>query len=308
LSIEPFLKLNPVFKDYLWGGEKLKQLYSAAQEIVAEAWLLSVHPDGQSVIAGGTHQGQTLAACLQAAGGNAELPILVKLIDAKKTLSVQVHPDDAYARAHENDSGKNEMWYVLDSEPGAFLYVGFNRDVSKEEIRQRVTDGTIEEVLHKIPTHPGDAVFIPAGTVHAIGAGNLILEIQQSSNATYRLYDYNRRDAQGNLRQLHLEKALDVLNYQAFSASSGTESAQETGVLAKCRYFSVYKYAIQSQFILPIPDGCFASVVCVQGECTLTRSGLQTTLRRGDSLYLPPDGGAVALTGTAEIVSSYAKR
>ena len=214
MNREPFVKLLPVFKDYLWGGTKLKSLYGARETIVAEAWLLSAHPDGESVIAEGRYEGLTLREYLKTEdkkegeekkGDEVPFPILIKLIDAARTLSVQVHPDDDYARVHENDSGKNEMWLLLEAEPDAYLYAGFNRDVTQEEIRRRVQDGTIEDVLHKIPTHAGDEVFIPAGTVHAIGAGNLILEVQQSSNATYRLYDYNRRGADGKLRPLHLQ-------------------------------------------------------------------------------------------------------
>ncbi len=309
MRTEPFVKLNPVLKDYLWGGEKLKKLFGASFSPVAEAWLLSAHPDGESVAAGGAHGGMPFRAYLREAVGQdgEHFPILVKLIDAQKPLSVQVHPDDDYARVHEHDNGKSEMWYVLESEPGAFLYVGFNREMTREEVRRRVEDGTIEEVLQKVPTHPGDAVFIPAGTVHAIGAGNLILEIQQSSNATYRLYDYKRRDAQGNLRPLHLDKALDVLSYHASGASGGQTSVREAGELARCKYFSVDTYEVQNQLVLPIPDGQFASVVCVAGEGTLTRDGSAAPVKRGDSFYLPAVGGAMELTGALHVVISYAK-
>ncbi|HPF87364.1 MAG TPA: class I mannose-6-phosphate isomerase [Candidatus Limiplasma sp.] len=299
---EPFLKLKPAFKDYLWGGTKLKTLYGVKQDIVAEAWVLSVHPDGQSMVAEGPHQGMTLAAYLTQTAGRPDLPVLVKLIDAKQNLSVQVHPNDDYARVHEHDNGKSEMWYILEADRDAYLYVGFNRAVTREEVKRRVADGTIEEVLHKLPTHPGDAVFIPAGTVHAIGAGNLILEIQQSSNATYRLYDYLRRDAKGNLRQLHLDKALDVLNYQPYRAAGNADGNR----LAQCRYFSVYAHDIHGSETLPLPDGSFASVVCVAGEGTLTRDGASTALRRGDCVYLPAGGGLPVIQGALRVVVIYA--
>ena len=301
MNREPFVKLLPVFKDYLWGGTKLKALYGARETIVAEAWLLSAHPDGESLIAEGRYEGLTLREYLKTEdkqegeekkGDEIPFPILIKLIDAARTLSVQVHPDDDYARVHENDSGKNEMWLILEAEPGAYLYAGFSRDVTPEEVRRRVQDGTIEDVLHKIPTHAGDAVFIPAGTVHAIGAGNLILEVQQSSNATYRLYDYNRRGADGKLRPLHLNKALDVLNGRQYKASDP----------AACPYFSTARHTVLGGLTLPMADERFASVICVQGKGSLERGGKTTSLRRGDSLYLPADGGPADIQGSLQIV------
>jgi mannose-6-phosphate isomerase len=301
LDHQPFVKFLPVFKPYLWGGRKLKALYGAREERVAEAWLLSAHPDGESVIAGGKYEGLTLREYLKTEEkkeGDAPFPILIKLIDAARTLSVQVHPGDAYARLHENDGGKNELWTVLESDPDAYLYVGFNRDVTREEVRRRVRDGTIEDVLNKIPTHAGDAVYIPAGTVHAIGAGNLILEVQQSSNATYRLYDYQRRGADGNFRPLHLDRALDVLRYQQYGGSNP----------AACPYFSVARHTVTDGLTLPMADGRFASVVCVRGEGSLRRDGKETSLRRGDSLYLPAAGGPADLEGGLEIAVTLAAR
>jgi mannose-6-phosphate isomerase len=300
LDREPFVRLRPVFKDYLWGGEKLKKLFGAAQERVAEAWLLSAHPDGESVIADGQYTGMPFRKYLQTEENNAEFPILVKMIDAAQTLSVQVHPDDAYARVHEHDHGKNELWIVLDSAPDAYLYVGFSRDVAKEEVRRRVEDGTIEAVLHKVPTHAEDFVYIPAGTVHAIGAGNLILEVQQSSNATYRLYDYQRLDANGRLRPLHISKALDVLNGRRYDAAVPPLSPQGERA-AECPYFGVSIRTVEGSFTLPMADGRFASVVCVRGEGRLRRDGRETALRPGDSLYLPAGDMPAEINGNLTI-------
>lgn len=297
---EQFVRLRPVFKEYLWGGERLKRLYGAAQERVAEAWLLSAHPDGESVIADGKYEGIPFREYLQTEENGAEFPILVKLIDAVQTLSVQVHPDDAYARVHERDHGKNELWTVLESEPGAYLYVGFSRGVTKEEVRRRVADGTIEEVLQRIPTHTGDMIYIPAGTVHAIGAGNLILEVQQSSNATYRLYDYQRRGPDGKPRPLHLEKALDVLNGGRYEAPALQPAPQGTRT-AECPYFSVSLQTVDGCYALPMADGRFASVVCVRGEGSLLRGGREAALRPGDSLYLPAGDPPAEITGKLTI-------
>ncbi|MFH1512388.1 MAG: type I phosphomannose isomerase catalytic subunit [Bacillota bacterium] len=303
MSQEPFVKLKPVFKDYLWGGAKLKALYGAPEQRVAEAWLLSVHPDGPSVIADGGFTGMPFPEYLAMEGAGGAFPILIKLIDSAQKLSVQVHPGDAYAKIHENGSGKSEMWIVLESEPGAYLYVGFNRNVTREEVRRRVLEGTIEEVLNKIPTHAGDMVYIPAGTVHAIGAGNLILEVQQSSNATYRLYDYDRRDARGEPRPLHLNKALDVLDFRKYGASAKADDPHG----AQCRYFTVAQQTVRGSAALPMAGDVFASVVCVEGEGSLKRGGKQTALRRGDSLYLPAAGGPAELEGNMRVVISHAR-
>ena len=298
MHTEPFVRLTPVFKDYLWGGTTLKTLYGAQGKRVAEAWLLSVHPDGPSVIAEGPHQGQTLSAFLRESGQADALPILIKLIDSAQKLSVQVHPDDTYARVHENDHGKTEMWIILQSKPDAYLYVGFQKTVTKDEVRRRVADGTIEEVLRKIPTHAGDMVFIPAGTVHAIGEGNLICEVQQSSNATYRLYDYQRRGDDGQLRPLHLDKALDVADLTGYT--------EDGGPAIENQYFKVAQQTVQGRNSLPMDGQAFASVICVAGEGTLTRGGQTAALTRGDSLYLPPAGGDAQIEGNVRIVISYA--
>ena len=198
----PFL-LRPVGKDYLWGGERLKTAYHKQIDLtpLAETWECSTHPDGCSVVDSGAAAGKPLRTVLQEhpeylgtyANPEGELPILIKLIDAKKDLSVQVHPDDAYAKQYENgQNGKTEMWYVLEAEPDASLVYGFRHTMTPERLRQSLAEGTLEADLQSVPVSKNDAFLIPAGTVHAIGAGILLAEIQQSSNLTYRLYDYNR--------------------------------------------------------------------------------------------------------------------
>ena len=227
LKPDPIIKLSPAFKDYLWGGTKLRDVYGKQCDFdtIAESWELSAHPAGNCVVASGKHKGLSFSKYLETVGKGVlgwkcaplqSFPLLIKFIDAKQNLSVQVHPNDDYALENENEYGKNEMWYVIDAEPGAGLYVGFNQDVDRDEVERRVEDNTILDILNFYPTHPGDVFFIPSGTVHAIGAGNLICEIQQSSNSTYRLYDYGRLDKFGNPRELHLQKALDVLDYRKY--------------------------------------------------------------------------------------------
>ena len=295
---EPFVKLSPVFKDYLWGGQKLKALYGTQEERVAEAWLVSVHPDGPSIVAEGRYAGMPFPGYLSAEESRDAFPFLIKLIDSAQKLSVQVHPDDDYARVHENDHGKNEMWIILEAEKDAYLYIGFNRDISKDELKARIADGTVEEVLHRVPTQAGDIYYIPAGTVHAIGEGNLILEVQQSSNATYRLYDYNRRDAQGNLRPLHLQKALDVLDSHQTDPSGQPHQRQSM----QCPYFSVERLTLSGSAELPMAEDSIAAVVCVGGKGALKRQGQETALKRGDSLYLPEGTAPAEVSGETQII------
>lgn len=220
-------RLVPVLKDYLWGGYKLKRMFGRDNggRKISESWEVSVHPDGESACAdGGTLKAYLSEHPTAVDPEGTPLPVLVKYIDAAQNLSVQVHPDDDYARRTEGDNGKTEMWYILSADEGAGIYCGFRRDTSKEEFLAKVADGTVEELLNFIPVKAGDCYLIPAGTVHAIGAGCVICEVQQSSNITYRVYDYNRRGADGKLRPLHIEKAVDVIDFHAFRDRTGTLS------------------------------------------------------------------------------------
>ena len=217
------LKLKPCCKDYIWGGRRLADEYGIPcdKDILAEAWVLSCHPDGPSVIVNGPSQGKTLAEYIQANGNQVlgthcrrfrDFPILVKFIDANQHLSVQVHPGNRYALSQEHQYGKTEMWYVMDAAPNSFLYYGFKREVSREEFARRIQEDTLLDVLNAVPVQKGDVLFIESGTIHAIGAGILIAEIQQNSNVTYRVYDYGRVGKDGKKRDLHIEKALAVTN------------------------------------------------------------------------------------------------
>lgn len=304
---EPIVKLHPALKDYLWGGNQLKEKYGIKtdMDIVAEAWELSAHPDGESVISSGKHRGLSFTSYIAKVGKEVlgwkcaplqNFPLLVKFIDAKGNLSIQVHPDDDYALEHENQYGKNEMWYVVDSKPGAGLYVGFKRDVSREEVRERVQNNTITEVLNFYPTKPGDVFFIPAGTVHAICEGNLICEIQQSSNCTYRLYDYDRRDKYGNPRELHLEKALDVLNFNRYELVEGNVS---------CKYFEVEFIDVDKEKTITISDDRFISLICIEGEGTIEIDDFNLNVKAGDSIFVPAQKGMLRMIGNMKIAKSH---
>lgn len=296
-------KLTPVLKDYLWGGEKLKTMFGRKKDgIVAESWEFSVHRDGESRLAdGGTFSGYLAEHPTATGPAGAGFPVLIKYIDAAQKLSVQVHPDDAYAKEKEHDNGKTEMWYVLSADPGAGIYCGFERDTGKEEFLQKVQDGTVEELLHFIPVRAGDCYLIEAGTVHAIGAGCVILEVQQSSNVTYRVYDYNRRGADGKLRPLHVNKAVDVMRFGAFRDEThrGEPVTVPGGKLRKltaCRYFTCSELRLAGEFSAQDKNS-FTAVSVVSGSGTINGE----TFAPGDSFFVPC-GEKYTLKGNATVV------
>ena len=303
----PILKLLPACKDYLWGGTRLINDYGKRYDgaRLAETWELSCHPDGPSVLADGSDAGETLAAYLAAhpaALGErgrkfAEFPVLIKLIDAARDLSIQVHPDDAYARAHEGQNGKTEMWYVLSATPDAFLYCGFARDISRDELARRIADNTLPEVLRRVSVKAGDAVFIPAGTIHAICHGIVVAEVQQSSNVTYRVCDYGRLGADGRPRALHIAQALDVTRRTA-----GVPVPDFGGHLARCEYFTVDLLAAPQETVCGAAS--FLSLLILNGEGEICCGGETAAVKKGDSLFLPAGSGEVRLTGTLRALAT----
>lgn len=313
-------RLTPAFKDYLWGGTKLREVYHKPCDFdkVAESWELSTHPAGESKILGGEYDGLTLSQYIQQAGkevlgksaGTFEnFPVLIKLIDAKDPLSIQVHPSDEYALKVEGEYGKTEMWYIVDCEEGAFLYFGVNRPMTKEEFRQRIQDNTILEVLGKVEVHPGDVFFIEAGTIHAIGAGILIAEIQQNSNCTYRVYDYDRRGADGKPRELHLEKALDVcrLTPSDTSAHGGPVMVPAGGTvqqLGACKYFSTQKLQVEEALMLQVGEDSFVSLLCVEGSLQVSGPENSLVLNPGDSVFVPAGTGRVRVAGQGALIET----
>ncbi|MBQ9513334.1 MAG: class I mannose-6-phosphate isomerase [Lachnospiraceae bacterium] len=327
-GLTPF-KLVPAFQDYLWGGRRLVEEFHKTPDAerypagtpIAESWECSTHPDGVSACESeGTG---TLTHYLRAHPGAlgthpstlpGELPVLIKLIDAAKPLSVQVHPDDDYARAHENGSlGKTEMWYVIDAAPGAKLVYGLTRTLTREELTQIVRQGKIERYLQEVPVHKGDVFFIPAGTVHAIGEGIVVYEVQQSSNLTYRLFDYHRRDKDGKERALHIDKALDVMNLQGSPAPRQKlralrykkGCAQE--LLCRCKYFQVERILVNTKELpegapFETNDNSFAVLTCTEGQGRLTAEDVAIDFQRGDSVFVPASCAGLALHGAAELL------
>ncbi len=305
------VKLSPAFKDYLWGGTKLKEKYNKKSdlEIVAESWEMSCHKDGQSTVITGEYAGKTLSEYVEilgkdALGKKAEkfsyFPLLIKFIDAKDNLSIQVHPADDYALKVEGEYGKTEMWYVLEAEEGAYLYYGFNRDITKEEFAQRIKNNTILEVLNKVNVKSGDVFFIDAGTVHAIGAGLMICEIQQNSNTTYRVYDYDRRDKEGNARPLHVEKAIEVSKLTKAPELKGAEN----DILASCEYFTVKKAMVNGDTALKIDESSFVSLIVVNGDGEIALGEDKLTVTKGDSIFVPAQNGEIKMNGQMEVIVS----
>lgn len=309
------VKLTPAFKDYLWGGTKLKTQFNKKSDldIVAESWELSAHKDGESVITNGEYKGMTLTQYIAAAGDDIlgvhtkkfdYFPILIKFIDACGNLSVQVHPNDEYALANEGEYGKTEMWYVLDCEKDAYLYYGFAKDVTKEEYEAAIKNNTLTEILNKVPVHKGDVFFIPSGTVHAICAGIVICEIQQNSNTTYRVYDYDRRDKNGNPRQLHIAKAVDVSTLTKAPCTSAPATGSDV-VLAECDYFTVRKVTADGKITLNTSADSFLSIIVTDGNGELSMNGETLPLAKGDSIFIPAQDGSFAVTGSCELILSY---
>lgn len=313
-------KLTPAFKDYLWGGTKLRDVYGkdCDFEKIAESWELSTHSAGESVIAGGEFDGLTLNQYIEKAGKEVlgknpqafeNFPVLIKFIDAKDPLSIQVHPSDEYALEVEKEYGKTEMWYVMDCEEGASLYFGVNRPVSKEEFRAKLEDNTILEVLNKVDVHKGDCFFIEAGTIHAIGAGTMICEIQQNSNTTYRVYDYARRGADGKLRELHVDKALDVSKLTpSDTADKQAEAKAICGgsekLLATCKYFTTHKYEVDTAIEIDVDENSFASFVFLTGEGKVEGAENTVEFKTADSVFVPAGVGKVRITGKCSFIKT----
>ena len=313
------LLLSPAFKDYLWGGERLKEDYGKKTDMtpLAESWELSCHPAGPSVIENGPWAGKTLAAYLSAnpqhlragAETGAEFPLLIKLIDAAQALSLQVHPDDEYARTRENGQlGKTEMWYVVDAKPGAGIYYGFKRPTTLEEMEAAIRENTLTDLLNWVEAKPGDVFFIPAGTVHAIGAGLLIAEVQQSSNLTYRVYDYGRVGADGKPRELHIAKALDVAKRERPQTPVGpTEPAHDVPggrvqPLVACDRFTVSELSVDGLMEENVTPESFVALLCLEGEGALLCGGESYALAKGQSVFLPAGMGACKLAGSMRLL------
>lgn len=302
---DEIVRMEPAFKDNLWGGTRLRDVYGKKcdYDIVAESWELSTHKAGQSIVATGKNKGLMLGEYINRFGRGIlgwkcdpyeRFPLLIKFIDSRESLSIQVHPGDDYALQKEDEYGKNELWYVVDCEPESYLYCGFSRDTDEAEVRRRIEDGTLTEILNKIPVKKGDSYFIENGTVHAIGPGVLICEIQQSSNVTYRLYDYQRRDKYGELRELHIDKAMEVTNFH--------EKDMEAAKTMECKYFSIEKSVFDGEVSFNLDDSSFRAFVVLDGSGQVSCGEESLAYRPADCFFVPAGKKTVVFHGCGTVL------
>ncbi|MFR5876538.1 MAG: type I phosphomannose isomerase catalytic subunit [Eubacterium sp.] len=312
------LKLKPVFKDYIWGGNRLKKDYGfeTGFDKTAEGWMLACHKDGMNTIDGGKFNGIRLDEIIEKeglekfAGTNAlkypYFPVLIKLIDAYDNLSVQVHPDDEYARRVENEFGKTEIWYVLDAVDDAELIYGFKNQITKEEFKESIKNGTLLDKLNCVRVKKGDLFFIEAGTVHAIGKGALIAEIQQNSNCTYRVYDYGRVGKDGKPRELHINKAVDVSNTvpPKYDIKPLGDEIQNDGyvsqALTKCDLFAVNRYKVDKSVKLTADKKSFNHLLVIDGNGKIDGR----IAKKGDSYFIPAGYGEYTVSGKIEFLTT----
>lgn len=292
------VKLKPAVKDYIWGGTKLKSWGKESDTTnIAECWELSFNDSGPSLIDSGLDKGKALKDVARKEDiGNIPasfpfFPVLIKLIDSDSDLSVQVHPSDEYALKHENQFGKTEMWHIIDHKEGSGIYLGFKKDYSCEEVEAALKNNSILSLLNFFPVRNGETYFIPSGTIHAIGGGVTLIEIQQNSTLTYRLYDYGRLGKDGKPRELHIEKALKVISYKKYEPMRFNDN-----VLGECRYFRAREIDVKSQ-TLEAPSDSFLSITFIAGKGVIGGIPYQ----KGDTFFLPAKKKAT-LTGVGEMV------
>ena len=311
------LTFDPIFKERIWGGEKLQtELHKPThQPLIGESWEISTVKGDVSVISNGTLKGTSLQALIEQAPevllGSAvykrfgtDFPLLIKFIDAAQDLSIQVHPDDALAKARHNSFGKTEMWYIMEADPNASIIIGFNRNVSKEEYQSHLENKTLSQLLNYEKVSHGDMFFIPAGKIHAIGAGVLLAEIQQTSDITYRVYDFDRKDKHGNYRELHTELALDAIDFERkddFRKSySSTENTINPAVASP--YFTTDYLKITQETPLTLSGDSFHIYIGVAGKGSLQYGDMELPLEKGQTVLVPACCKQISLKGDIEVL------
>lgn len=312
------LKFIPVYKEIIWGGTNIKRFFgrNIPFEKTAESWEICARPDGMSVVSNGELSGLTILDVIEKYkekllgtrsvnkyGG--DFPLLIKIIDANDRLSVQVHPDDEYARAQGEKNGKNELWYIIDAKPGAKLIYGLRDGVTKEEFSAAVKNGTVADTLREVPVAPGDALFIPAGTVHAILEGILIAEIQQNSNTTYRIYDWDRVGKDGKPRELHIDKALDVINFGVQPQKLETNIGSARRTILRGEYFNIDEIKLDGRFKSKTEGDTFYVLMNLTGRLDLSYDGGKTALEPGDTVLIPACLGKYELEGQSKLLLTW---
>lgn len=317
----PPLKFKPILKSVVWGGEKIAPFkgITTDQRNIGESWEISGVPGNESVVANGPDAGMTLSAMIAKYGADlvgkrnfeqfgTTFPLLVKIIDAAGNLSLQVHPDDELAKQRHNSLGKTEMWYIVDTEPGAKICAGLAKDITPDEYAARVADNTLMEVVANHDSAPGDVFFLPAGRIHAIGAGNLLVEVQETSDVTYRIYDYGRVDAKtGKPRELHVEQAKDAIDYKVYPEYKSTPVFKAEGIseLVTCSHFTVYLINVDTTMTFHPTVDCFSAITCIEGSFTISdATGNELEFHQGESVLVPACLKEFTLTGTGKVIDA----
>ncbi|WP_133689030.1 type I phosphomannose isomerase catalytic subunit [Maribacter spongiicola] len=308
------LKFRPILKERLWGGTKLKEVFGKPIEsdITGESWELSTVKGDISVVANGSLAGKSLQDLIDSNAEELlgksvverfgkEFPILIKFIDAKQDLSIQLHPNDALAKERHDSFGKTEMWYIMDADPKAELIVGFNKDVTKEEYAESIANDTLLDLLNYEEVKEGDTFFINTGKIHAIGAGVMLAEIQQTSDVTYRVFDFNRKDKEGNLRELHTDLALDAVDYEKkddFKVAYG-HNKNEVNTMVDCPYFKTNFIELTENLDLDTTQrDSFTIFMCVGGEAKISTDEGEVSIKSGETALLPASTQIIKLQST----------
>ena len=315
------IKFRPILKQVLWGGNKIipfKQL-DADMEQVGESWEVSGVKDNESIVANGQYEGMKLNDLVALLKGDLvgkenyerfgnEFPLLIKFIDASKQLSIQVHPNDEQAKAKGLKRGKTEMWYIMKSAPDATLLSGLKRAITPEEYKAMVENDTIIDALCEYRVGEGDVFYLPAGRIHSIGAGTFLAEIQETSDVTYRIYDFKRKDKDGNYRQLHTEAAAECIDYSVESDyRTKYEPRKNEGVeLAQCPHFTTSVYDLDEPMLLDYSElDSFVVLIALSGECTLSTGDAETQLRAGETVLLPATTQTLNVSGTVKFLETF---
>ncbi len=331
----PF-KFDPIYKEILWGGRRIGEYFDREiqGENIAESWELSCRDDGMSVISNGEHRGTELSKLIcqykeQILGTKIYekyglyFPLLVKIIDANDKLSVQVHPDDEYAKLIGENNGKNEMWYILDAKDGAKLIYGLKQNISRKDFVNAIKNGTVSDTLNEVHVKAGDCLYIPSGTVHAILEDILIAEIQQNSNTTFRIFDWDRTDKHGNKRELHIEKALDIINFDTNELEKNVKfkencnltdniklddnvTSKEEIKLIESEYFSVDEININDKYVSTVSKDAFMIIMNIYGFGKIHWENGSEIINKGDTLLLPACLGKFEIEGSLKLLSVYA--
>ena len=315
------IKFRPILKQVLWGGNKIipfKQL-DAEMEQVGESWEVSGVKDNESIVANGQYEGMKLNDLVALLKGDLvgkenyerfgnEFPLLIKFIDASKQLSIQVHPNDEQAKAKGLKRGKTEMWYIMESAPDATLLSGLKRTITPEEYKAMVENETITDALCEYRVGEGDVFYLPAGRIHSIGAGTFLAEIQETSDVTYRIYDFKRKDKDGNYRQLHTEAAAECIDYSVENDyRTKYEARKNEGVeLAQCTHFTTSVYDLDEPMLLDYSKlDSFVVLIALSGECTLSTGDAETQLRAGETVLLPATTQTLSVSGTVKFLETF---